>query len=181
MSKAPGVRKTIIVGAIALAVLVAGMLYVIEDANDVDVSRSVTDTRTHTDGAVRHDDERSRAEPQGDAPAQPQRTGSEDVPADPRLAALTVSPPSDLIEFIVGADGKVIKEIDQDPSSLGFKRPSREYTYANGRVVALTAYRYFGDHVEITKIAVSYKPDGSVDQYMESVSTDHGTQSARVP
>ena len=173
-------RKTIVVGAIALAVLVAGMLYVIEDANDVDVSRSVTDARVHTENAVRHDDDRSRSEPQGDAPAQPQRTGSEGVPADPRLAALMVSPPSDLIEFIAGADGKVIKEIDQNPSSLGFKKPSREYTYANGRVVALTSYRYFGDHVEITRIAVSYKPDGSVDQYMESMSTDHGTQAAGV-
>jgi hypothetical protein len=95
-------------------------------------------------------------------------------PADPRLAALMVSPRSDLIEFVAGADGKVIKEIDQDPSSLGFRKPLREYSYSGGKVVGLTAYRYLADHVEITRTVVSYKADGSVDQYLESTSENYG-------
>lgn len=89
------------------------------------------------------------------------------VPSDPRLAVLAVSPPNDLIEFISGPDGQVIKEIDKDPASAGFNKPSREYIYSHGKVIGLTAYRYLGDQVEITQTAVSYKPDGSVDALVE--------------
>jgi hypothetical protein len=63
----------------------------------------------------------------------------------------------------------VIAEIDRDPSSLGFKKPQREYLYSDGRVVGLTSYRYFPDHVEVSRTAISYKPDGSIDKYLESM------------
>ena len=39
---------------------------------------------------------------------------------------------------------------------------------AADRVIGLTSYQYFGDRVEVTRTSVSYKPDGSVDQYLES-------------
>ncbi len=89
---------------------------------------------------------------------------------DPRLAALAVSPDNGLIEFIHGSDGKVISEIDKDPSSPGFRKPTREYTYSGDQVIALTSYRYLPDHVEISRTSVSYKPDGSIDRYAESTS-----------
>jgi hypothetical protein len=97
-------------------------------------------------------------------------TASKPLPTDPRLAALTVSPDDGYIEFVVGTDGKVIKEIDKNPSSLGFRKPLREYMYAGERVIGLSAYQYFADSIQITETKVSYKPDGSVDQYRESMS-----------
>ncbi|MBL8271744.1 hypothetical protein [Steroidobacter sp.] len=93
----------------------------------------------------------------------PGQTDAHPVPSDPRLTALAVSPPNDLIEFVHGSDGQVIKEIDKDPASPGFNKPSREYMYSHGKVTGLTAYRYSVNQLETTRTAVSYKPDGSVD------------------
>jgi hypothetical protein len=98
------------------------------------------------------------------------------VTTDPRLAALMVSPDNALIEFIPDDTGKVIKEIDNDPNSGGYRKPLREYMYAGDRVVGLVSYKYLGDQVQIVKAAVSYKPDGSVDQYQESTSYEHGNK-----
>lgn len=173
-------NKAIVGGVIAVGLLVAGMLYVIEDSN----SRAVTEPATDASARASREAQQEDASSPAAAVQSASRVNTlpirlEAVPSDPRLAALMVSPPSDLIEFVPGPDGKIIKEIDQDPSSLGFKKPSREYTYRNGRVVGLTAYRYLSDHVEITKIAVSYKPDGSLDQYRESMSNEYRGQSAR--
>ena len=98
------------------------------------------------------------------------------VTSDPRLAALMVSPDNGLIEFLAGADGKVIKEIDNDPNSPGFRKPLREYLYAGDKVVGLTAYKYLGDQTQIVRALVTYKPDGSVDKYQESTAYEHGTQ-----
>jgi hypothetical protein len=92
------------------------------------------------------------------------------VPADPRLAALMVSPANDLIAFVKGADGRVIQEVDQDPGSPSFRKPLREYTYAGDKVVGVTNYRYLGGQTEVARTAVSYKPDGSVDEFRESTS-----------
>jgi hypothetical protein len=60
---------------------------------------------------------------------------SKTAPVDPRLAALKISPDNGLIEFVRRADGKVIKEVDTDPNSLGFQKPLREYTYAGDTVL----------------------------------------------
>jgi len=86
---------------------------------------------------------------------------------DPRLAALMVSPDNGLIEFVVGPEGKVIREIDNDPNSPGFRKPLREYTYAGDRVAVLTSYRHAGGQVQTTRTMVTYKPDGSIDQFRE--------------
>ncbi len=94
------------------------------------------------------------------------------APTDPRLIALAVSPDNGLIEFVRAPDGKVIAEIDKDPNSAGFGKPSREYLYSGDQVVAVTAYRYFPDHTEISQTRVSYKPDGSVGQFAESTRID---------
>jgi hypothetical protein len=93
-------------------------------------------------------------------------------PSDPRLAVLAVSPDNGLIQFVRAPDGKVITEIDKDPSSPSVGRPLREYLYAGDKVVGLTAYRYLGDHIEINRTMVSYKPDGSVDRFAQSTSID---------
>lgn len=98
--------------------------------------------------------------------------GANQVPQDPRLAALEVSPENGLIEFVRGPDDRVIVEIDKDPNSPGFRKPLREYTYSDGKVVGLTSYLYFPDHVEISRTVVSYKPDGSIDEFEESTSYD---------
>jgi hypothetical protein len=166
------VRKTIIVGAVVLASVIAGVVYLSDHSAKQSPATLQSDSGegagaesgTPGVGAQLH------SEPEGDAALQPMRSASKSVPADPRLAALAVSPDNGLIEFVAGSDGKVIKEIDKDPGSLGFKRPLREYTYSGDKVIGLTSYRYFGDHVEVTRTAVSYKPDGSVDQYLESTS-----------
>ena len=84
-----------------------------------------------------------------------------------------VSPPNALIEFIAGADGKVIKEIDNDPSSAGYTKPLREYTYAGDKIIRLVSYKYLGNQVQIVTADVVYKPDGSVDKYRESTNYEH--------
>jgi hypothetical protein len=90
-----------------------------------------------------------------------------------------VSPDNGLIKFVKGADGKVIAEIDQDPANPGYGKPSREYIYAGDKVVGLTAYRYMRDQVEITRMRVSYRRDGSVDAFDESTSYQGGAQKTR--
>lgn len=81
-----------------------------------------------------------------------------------------VSPDNGLIEFVPDSNGKVIKEIDNDPNSLGYRKPLREYSYAGERVVRLVSYHYLGNQVQIVQADVSYKPDGSVDHYREATS-----------
>lgn len=106
----------------------------------------------------------------------PGQTDARPVPPDPRLTALAVSSPNDLIEFIRGPDGQVIKEIDKDPASLGFNKPSREYLYSHGKVTGLTAYRYTANQLEITRTTVSYKPDGSVDDLISQTTYNEQKQ-----
>jgi len=157
-------KKTMIVGAVAMAVAVfAGVIHFARDSAEpaaVQPSPEKEIARAEAvtpDAAVR-------------VPASRTGTPPRPAPADPRLAALMVSPDNALIEFVVGSNGKVIKEIDKDPNSKGFGRPLREYTYAGDQVTGLTSYRYVGDQVQITRTAVSYGPDGTVDQYRESTS-----------
>jgi hypothetical protein len=150
-------RNTIIVGALSLAATTA------RDKNGVAPTA---------------------ASPQG-ATSQEQTTpasvsvDSNPLPSDPRLTALQVSPDTGLIKFIKAADGKVIAEIDQDPASLGYGKPSREYVYAGDKVVGVTAYRYMRDQVEVSRTMVAYKPDGSVDAIKESTSYESPPQESR--
>jgi hypothetical protein len=89
-------------------------------------------------------------------------------PADPRLAALMVSPNNAQIEYFSDPEGRVIKEIDNDPNSQGYRKPLREYTYAGKQVIRLVTYHYLGDQVQVVTADVVYKADGSVDQYHEA-------------
>jgi hypothetical protein len=168
-------RQTLLVAAIALGAATIGLAYF--KGRTVDPSAGLGHPALERDSAdeVVAADGRPSPAPQGDPPSSSIRPASKPASSDRRLAALQVSPDNGFIEFVVGADGKVIKEIDKNPSSLGFRKPSREYTYVGERVTGLTAYQYFGDHVQITRTAVSYKPDGSVDQYVESTSYDYGS------
>jgi len=160
-------KKEIIVGAVAVAAVFAGVLYYAKDAGDESSATASPDEQT------------SVPEPKtvaNELPTPVARAGTPARPAtsDPRLAALMVSPASALIEFVPDADGRVIKEIDKDPNSPGYKKPLREYMYAGDKVVGLTSYKYLGDQVQVLKVAVTYKPDGSVDKYIESTSYDFG-------
>lgn len=162
-------RNTIIVGALALAAVVGGVLYFTDDSTEQPAATTSSASnkdagRAPAAGGTAPHDAMSQG---GTAPG---RTDARPLPPDPRLAALQVSPDNGLIKFVTAANGKVIAEIDQDPASLGFGKPTREYTYAGDKVVGLTAYRYMSDHVEISRTMVAYKPDGSVDQIRESTS-----------
>ena len=46
-----------------------------------------------------------------------------------------VSPDNSLIEFFTDPEGRVIKEIDNDPNSPSFGRSLREYAYAGDKVI----------------------------------------------
>lgn len=163
-------RKPFWIGAFVLGAVVAGALYFGGDSADQSdtASESAPDANAHVESAA------PIANPQVDAesPTAPgplaAHQASKAVPDDPRLAALRVSPDNGFIEFATDSDGRVIKEVDKDPSSPSFKMPLREYMYSGDRVIGLTAYHYAGDQIQITRTVVSYKPDGSVDQYVQS-------------
>lgn len=87
---------------------------------------------------------------------------------DPRLAALMGASGQAMVEYVPGVDGRVIREIDNDPNSQGYRKPLRDYSYAGDKVAAITSYKYFGDQVRIIRAVASYKPDGTVDQYRET-------------
>jgi hypothetical protein len=153
------------VGGVAIVAVFAGVIYFSrESAEPVAAAKPAEEQRVPAETAA----------PESVAPLPMSRSeaSARPVPTDPRLAALMVSPDNGLIEFVVGPNGNVIKEIDKDPTSPGFRKPLREYTYAGDRVVGLTSYKYLGGQVQIIKTVVSYKPDGSVDQYRESTNYD---------
>lgn len=159
-------RNTILVGALVLVAVVAGAIYFTNDSTEQPTATSSAPNKNTgagpTPGATAPGNEMSQDGTTTDRP------NARPLPPDPRLAALQVSPDNGLIKFVTAPDGKVIAEIDQDPASLGFGKPTREYTYMGGKVVGLTAYRYMSDHVEISQTVVAYKPDGSVDDLRES-------------
>jgi hypothetical protein len=154
------VKKTLIAGGIAAAAVFAGVLYFARDP----APPSATAGKPTPAG--------SSSEPaKSTTPSAPvSRTTGASRPAvsDPRLAALMVSPDNERVEFFADAQGRVIREIDNDPSSVGYRKPMREYTYAGDRVIRLVAYRHLGNQVQIVEANVVYKPDGSIDKYQES-------------
>jgi hypothetical protein len=154
-------RFGIAVGVAAVAVF-AGVIYFTREKSPTAPADKPAATAPRTEAA-----KAKSAVPQP-VPRSPGTVADRPAVSDPRLAALMHSADDDLIEFIKGPDGKVIKEISKDPSSPGFGKPLREYTYSGNRVVGLVSYEYLGDRVQVHRAAVSYKPDGSVDQYRES-------------
>jgi hypothetical protein len=167
-------KKPIVIGALAIAGYVAAVVYLGHDA--------ANPSKATTEAASAQAGKRAGAASTGIAPAsRPAGVGPSAAgistsnavgPSDPRLAVLAVSQDNGLIQFVRLPDGKVISEIDKDPASPSYGRPLREYMYVGDKVIGLTAYRYLGDHIEIDKTMVSYKPDGSVDRFAQSTSID---------
>lgn len=155
-------RNTIIAGALVLAAIAGGVVYLTDDSPQP-TGQSAANGNTPGAAPATGAATESVTSPTNTTAA-PGREQTQPPPPDPRLAALQVSPDNGLIKFIVGDNGKVIAEIDQDPASPGFGKPSREYMYRGNQVVGLAEYRYMSDHVEITQTTVAYKPDGSVDE-----------------
>ena len=155
-------RKSLVLGGIAVVAVFAGVWYfagreaglTTEHQPSAPADRSGAATPTSATAAAR-----------ASAPAQ--AAGSA-TPSDPRLQALMVSPDNGLIEFVRSPDGKVIMEIDQDPGSARFGKPAREYTYSGNQVVGLTSYKHLGNQVQVSRIMVAFKPDGSIEEFHES-------------
>ena len=153
-------KKTHIAAAIAVIAVFAGVLYF---AGDFRTDSSAKAVPAKTEAAPPVPVDPVAAQP----PVSKSTVASRPVTSDPRLAALMVSPDNGLIDFFADPEGRVIREIDNDPNSPGFGKPLREYTYAGTQVIRLVSYRYLGGQVQIVQADVTYKPDGSVDRYEE--------------
>lgn len=158
-------RNTLVAGAVGVVAVFAGVVYFARDRTPSapDVTPPLAGEAPNSAPAA--EPAKPVIAPQ---PASRSTAASRPAPADPRLAALMVSPHDDLIEFFAAPDGKVIKEVDNDPNSAGYRMPLREYTYAGDKVVRLVTYKYLGAQTQIIEANVTYKADGSVDQYEES-------------
>jgi hypothetical protein len=174
------VKKPLVIGALAVAAFAAAVVYLGHHSR-ARAPASMQAAPQDAPGAEAAMPAAAAGAPQSPAAAATGSAAAQPAPSDPRLIALAVSPDNGLIEFVRAPDGKVIAEIDKDPNSLGFRKPSREYLYSGDKVVGLTAYRYFADHVEVSSTRVSYKPDGSVDQLAESTRFENGKKSSPSP
>jgi hypothetical protein len=155
-------RKTVVPSAIAAVTVFAAVWY---------FARESTDQTTESPAAAERGANHVAENVQGAGrDAEPARSSSGPANADPRLEVFAVSPDNGLIEFVRAPDGKVIMEIDKDPSSPSYRKPLREYSYAGNHPMAVTDYRYVGGKVQVIRTLASYKPDGSVDQIKETTS-----------
>jgi hypothetical protein len=164
-------KKSLVAGGLAVAFVFAGVMYFARDPAPEAATAALPPEKEGSAEPLK---------PAVPAPLPVSRSGTppRPAPSDPRLAALMGSPADALIEYTVGDNGQVIKEIDNDPNSAGYRKPLREYTYAGDKLIALVAYRYLGGQVQIVRAIVTYKPDGSVDEYRESTSYDFGKKAA---
>lgn len=160
-------NRNIVLGAISAVAVFAGVLYFAGDFRD-ETPVKAPPVKT----------ENIKLEPVISAAPPPavskSATASRPATSDPRLAALMTSPDNGLIDFYTDSEGRVIKEIDNDPGSPGFGRSLREYTYAGDRVIRLVVYRYLGDQVQTVTADVTYKADGGVDRYEEKTRHEFG-------
>lgn len=160
-------KKSTAIGAICVLAAFAGVLYIAKDfkddsaAKDVPAKSGVKPTEPVNPVAAR-------------PPVSKSTVASRPATSDPRLAALMVSPDNSLIDFFADPEGRVIKEIDNDPNSPSFGRSLREYTYAGDKVIKLVVYRYLSGQVQVVTADVVYKPDGSIDRYEESTRYEDG-------
>ena len=88
---------------------------------------------------------------------------------NPVLEKIAITTGNDLIDYIYSEDGKLIMELDNDQTSISYKRPLKIYTYVNNKVATLTRYQYLSGETVETLIQVAYHPDGSVMDSKESV------------
>jgi len=154
-------NKSLVAGTIAVVAVFAGVAWFIRDT--AEEPRAVTPPAKPEAAPVAQAAPAVRAPPmtRGTAASRPAVT-------DPRLAALIVSADNGLVEFLADPDGRVIREIDNDPASPGYRKPLRDYTYAGDKVIRLVKYLYTGNEVQTVTADVRYKADGSIDQYRES-------------
>jgi hypothetical protein len=155
-------KATIVAGAIALVAVFTGVYWLARDPAPADPAESMAGERQPPGSAG--EGATSLPSPQPATPRPPVRP----TPPDPRLAALMGSPDHPLVEYQPGPDGRIIKEIDRDPNSQGYSKPLREYLYADGKLIGVTAYKYLGNQVQVIRAAVTYKPDGAIDEYRET-------------
>jgi hypothetical protein len=160
-------NKPVVAGVIAAVAVFAGVLY---------SERQPAQNRPLDDGPTKAQGIPAPAV-QPAAPTRPDYVASSKppprtTPADPRLAALMVSPDNALIEYFSDPEGRVIREVDNDPNSPGYRKPLREYSYAGNQVIRLVTYHYRGDQVQVTTTDVTYKADGNVDQFHEATRPD---------
>jgi hypothetical protein len=155
------VNRNVIFGGLAAAVVFAGVWYVARQPDEPAPADGVAAAAPGAPASV----PAAQDAPVARAAVEPVRPA---IPADPRLAALMVTPDNGLIEFVPGPDGRVIQELDNDSSSVSYRKPLREYTYHGDKVAGLTVYKYLGDQLQIVRADVTYKPDGSVDAFRES-------------
>jgi hypothetical protein len=151
-------KGTVVAGGIALVVVFAGVYWIARDPLPAGPAATAADSAPT---------EPATAEPPSSANPASRPSPIRATPEDPRLAALMGPPADPLIEYLPGPDGRIIKEIDRDPNSQGYSKPLREYLYADGKLIGVTAYKYLGNQVQVIRASVTYKPDGSVDDYRE--------------
>jgi len=162
-------RKTWIAGAIAVVAVFAGVVWFAGRTGTDEVSGGKAETARQPGEPVEY------AKPAGPAPLTTRASASARPKVDdPRLAALMVSPDNGLIEYLADPEGRVIREVDNDPNSIGYRKPLREYSYAGDKVIRLVKYLYTGNEVQTVTADVIYKADGSIDQYRESTGYTYG-------
>src|SRR4051812_14381441 len=111
-------NKSVVAGVIAAAAVFAGVIYFKREP--------VMHDGPHKADVIAPEVRKSVV-PDGPGLVSSSKPPPRTAPADPRLAALMVSPDNALIEYFSDPEGRVIKEIDNDPASLGYGKPLREY------------------------------------------------------
>ena len=166
-------KNRIILGALFVGAFIAAVFYFKpEPANQPAPTVDTAPDEPASAAGVKPAKVTPRSRTSNSMPSAPRPAGASQVSQDPRLVTLEVSPEDGLIKFVRGPDTESSPKSTRIPNSLGFRKPKREYTYSDGKVVGLTSYRYYPDHVEVSRTAVSYKPDGSIDKYEESTTYD---------
>jgi hypothetical protein len=153
-------KTSLVAGAVAVVAVFAGVVWFARDSAP-DVAAGAPSPAGERPAAPAS----TEAKPAG--PAASEAPAVRPVFTDPRLLALVGAPGDDRVELIAGPDGRVIREVDMDPNSAGYRMPLREYAYAGDRIAAIVVYRYFGAQTQVIRAQVTFKSDGSVDRYRE--------------
>jgi hypothetical protein len=159
-------NRSLVTGLVAAVAVFGGTLWFMRDPADGSKAAPAANAREQARAAT----------PPGIAPPamSPGSAASRPTSTDPRLAALIGAPSGALVDFLLDAEGRLIKEMDSDPGSPGYRRPLREYTYMGDKVIRLVKYQYNGNETQIITADIVYRPDGSIDQYHQTTSREPG-------